>query len=192
MIITKDHIFLHIPKTGGKSIARAYKQKHDIDIDIHNYEHINKTKLPNPHIRASEVRSIVGSEVYDNAYKFAVIRNPLDRMVSFYHYGQNKLRKGIFNTFEDFIKYVTTKEVDPSIGLWNNAKIKQTEYLDDKVDKIVYFENGGVNKMFKILQLGEPLHVNKSAHEDFMTYYDEETMELMLDYFSDEIKRFYS
>lgn len=67
-MITHDHklIFIHVPKTGGRSVCEAFKQRFD-HFTIAHYQ-----------------REYPG--LFDKYWKFAIVRHPLDRMVSSYHY----------------------------------------------------------------------------------------------------------
>lgn len=192
MIITKDLIFVHIPKTGGKSIGRAYKDKYGIKEDIFNYDFVNDKPLAKPHMTAKGIRELVGSDNYDKALKVSIIRNPFDRMVSFYFYGQRKLKKGCFDSFDEFIKYVCSDNYNKTYNAWNNAKIRQDQFLNDDIDILLSFEDEGVNEAFELLDLGEPLHVNKSNHRHYLEYYTDQTTLLVNDYFKKEIELFYT
>ncbi len=65
-----------------------------------NYEAPPLAERVHEHIRASKVRPIVGTEVWDSYYKFAIERNPWDAVVSLYYWMR---RNDKVDTFEWFL-----------------------------------------------------------------------------------------
>ena len=79
MFINHTHkfIFIHIPKNGGTSIRNSF--------DINGYDK-KVVRKKYPHDGAMKIRDYCGDEVWNTFYKFAVVRNPYDRLVSYYHF----------------------------------------------------------------------------------------------------------
>ena len=71
-------VFVHVPKTGGTAVARA----------LYGTDGIG-------HRTALEVRDEVGENAWRRAFSFAVVRDPVDRLASAFHYlaagGSNRL-----------------------------------------------------------------------------------------------------
>jgi hypothetical protein len=65
-----------------------------------NYEAPPLRERVHEHIRASKVRPIVGTEVWDSYFKFAIERNPWDAVVSLYYWMR---RNDKVDTFERFL-----------------------------------------------------------------------------------------
>jgi chondroitin 4-sulfotransferase 11 len=65
-------LFVHIPKNAGTSIINS--------LEMTNTEHYPLSVL----------QGYMDKETFDNAIKIAVIRNPWERMVSYYRYRQLK------------------------------------------------------------------------------------------------------
>jgi sulfotransferase famil protein len=65
-------IFIHIPKTGGKSVQRFFRTNWQNHKDISRY--------------AQEL----DPRIFKSYYKFTVVRNPWDRIVSDYNYQKKK------------------------------------------------------------------------------------------------------
>lgn len=90
-------VFIHIPKAAGTSISEVLYGKR------------------NGHLRAENVKKVLGEELYNKKYSFSVTRNPYDRLVSAYNFarqGQTKegaialpeqYQTSIFETFESFV-----------------------------------------------------------------------------------------
>ncbi len=60
------------------------------------------------HMPASEVRRVVGSEVWDNYFKFSIERNPWDAVVSQYHWRNRSVPR---EQWPDLAEFLTTRHV---------------------------------------------------------------------------------
>ena len=99
MIISpgRTFIFVHIPKTGGTSMALALEARaHRDDILIGDTPKAIKRKRrltalkPRgrlwKHSTLADIDGIVSPEDLDGLFVFTMVRNPWDRMVSYYHW----------------------------------------------------------------------------------------------------------
>jgi len=196
MIITKKHIFIHIPKTAGQSIVHNYcdryeiipHRKHVINKSIHHKE------KNNPHISASMVRDIVGDEIYDNAFKFTIVRNPFDRLVSFYYFGIKNMLRNKFKKFGGFVAYACNKQDRKNIGTgWSYARYSQSHFVDDEVDMIIKFEEleDSWDELSTLLGINKHLaKKNKTKHRHYSTYYTPEMVEMVIEAFAEDFERF--
>ncbi len=92
MIISARHrfIFAAIPKTGTHSVRRALR-KHLGPDDMEQVGLFVQSKLPIPelarlghgHLTLAQVRPYLPPEDFDGFFKFAFVRNPFDRFVSY-------------------------------------------------------------------------------------------------------------
>ena len=91
-------IFIHVPKTGGQSVARYLRISglnpmlghHKIEV-IENNEgeepkKIRETAGKRAHRTAAEIKKQMGARGFKAATKFAVVRNPVDRYRSACNY----------------------------------------------------------------------------------------------------------
>jgi hypothetical protein len=99
----KNILFVWLPKNAGTSIYNLLKQYDCLYFKKYKryIEFSNKGIVTFGHIDIKYLMKInvINSEWYNKTYKFAFVRNPWDRMVSFYHY----LNLDDFISFEKFI-----------------------------------------------------------------------------------------
>ena len=92
MIISRKHrfIFVAIPKTGTHSVRRALRE-HLAPDDLEQVGLFVKRLLPyqelaamqHGHISLSQLRPHLGAEAFGAYFKFAFVRNPFDRFISY-------------------------------------------------------------------------------------------------------------
>ena len=92
MIISdsRKFIFVAVPKTGTHSIRRALRP-HMAEGDLEQVQLFVRKQLPIPelarlghgHISLAQLRPFIEPEKFDGYFKFAFVRNPFDRFVSY-------------------------------------------------------------------------------------------------------------
>ena len=166
-------IFIHIPKNAGTSIETYFANGSvRIQPDKHADIHEIKTKFKNS---------------YNNYKKFTIIRNPYDKMVSWYFYLKKNLGEN-YNVieFNEWIK-------DPS-KFWHAddpvGYLKpQFEWIDDTVE-IIKFEN--INKELNNF-FGEIISLpisNKSNRNHYLEYYNKESLNIIYNRYKKDFKKF--
>jgi hypothetical protein len=137
----KKCIFIHIPKTGGTSIEQFIKD-HDRNILLLLGVKNNRSLQ---HLLASEVK-LIAPYLYKKYYKFSIVRNPYDRLLSEYYwnptinlaYKSGKSKKEFLNSITDIIK--NNKYYD---NIYNDHFIPQYYFLYNNNNKLL------VNQIFK-------------------------------------------
>lgn len=92
MIISHQHrfIFAAVPKTGTHSVRQALRE-HMSDEDIEQVGLFVNKRFPyeplaairHGHLSLAQIRPFLGEESFQEYFKFAFIRNPYDRFVSY-------------------------------------------------------------------------------------------------------------
>lgn len=169
----KQFIFVAVPKTGSSSIEKALGKYSDEELEEGKTKHTRLRDIP-----------LLLKEPY---YKFCFFRNPWDRMVSLFHYHQRQgdifFSRGYRDVgFEEWLKKAAVA------GILE----KQFDYITNKgrlvADVAVYkFEEmkDSWNHICETLGVeGKLPHINKSKHDHYSKYYNDNTMRIVatLDY----------
>lgn len=196
---SKKFLFIHIPKTGGKSLRTCFRGIiPDVEEGIGGRIH---------HAGLSDVLKMDLSCRYREYYTAAFVRNPWDRLVSFYAYfttenmgnPQGLIRQRVLRrarSFEEFVLYCPTVE-----GRYGRKplSVNQIDYLTDisgdlAVDFIGRFENFEESAATLLRFLGLPdvriPHVNRTRHDGYRSYYTNETREIVRRRFRRDIDEF--
>lgn len=200
-MISRKHrcIFVHIPKTGGTSIEAVIwpgtRTCDDLYMGVVNgYNKYQTGGLQ--HLLAHQIRTEVGSDVYNNFFKFSIVRNPWDRTVSQYTYMKLRpdLRRFIGmnqdDTFDTYLKLIQQKrhiQWEPQISF---LKGKNNDIIVDHIGRFENFTND-VAEIFSILKIKSPIpYENKSIRADYRIYYTNDSKEVISNMYADDIKEF--
>jgi Sulfotransferase family len=193
--LQKRFLFVHIPKTAGNSIQsvlRDYSEDQLVALrkeqdGIERFGLRNAKYKTKKHSKLSEYYDALGDEQFRNLYKFTCVRNPWDRMVSYY--------------------FTPTQNTET----WNRKKFRETiskavsvaDYLrlhngeEDSfanVDYIMKFENlvDDFRAVCEAINISPPTlpQYNRSSREHYSKYYDDELRDLVGARFAPEIERF--
>lgn len=172
-------IYLHPPKTGGKSIEQAI---FGVEPSLRSADH-RKLK----HYVDEEGRGVL------DYFKFIFVRNPWDRAVSQY-FGQAQIiaaSRGSTATARTFREAVLNPR-------WLHEMKRQIDWVRLDGETLVDFV-GRVEKMQEgfdevcdrlDLPRQQVPHLNASSHEPYWTYYDDETRELVAERYKKDIETF--
>jgi hypothetical protein len=169
-------LFIHIPKTGGTSIA-SFLEKNNMDQWIRRYP-----ARHDPYFFMQQINNIS-----EDIFSFAVVRNPYTRTYSYYkHFNyQNQLNV----SFTEFLNYVKNRI---SFSKTPMIIFPQSFYLfdlDNKISlsKIYKFEN--LNEFEQDFKTKLP-HLRKGTYNDNDYYkdYTKENIELVNEIYYDDFK----
>ena len=193
--LQKRFLFVHIPKTAGNSIQsvlRDYSEDQLVALrkeqdGVERFGLRNSTYKIKKHSTLSEYRDALGGEQFRVLYKFTCVRNPWDRMVSYYFtptqnpetWNRKKFCRTVSKavSVRDYLR-VDNSEADPFAN----------------VDYIMRFENLADDFRAVCIAIGiSPPNLpqyNRSNREHYSKYYDDELRELVRARFAAEIDRF--
>jgi hypothetical protein len=191
----KRFLFVHIPKTAGNSIQSVIRDYSEDELVALRSEQngVERFGLRNPkykikkHSTLAEYRAALGEREFGNLYKFTCVRNPWDRMISYYFtptqkagtWDRKKFRKVISRapSAADYLR-LDQGEEDPF----------------GNVDYIMRFENlaSDFRTVCAALDISPTTlpKYNRSNREHYSKYYDDELCELVRERFAAEIERF--
>tara|TARA_R110002167_G_C12683722_1_gene651688 strand:- start:1553 stop:2134 length:582 start_codon:yes stop_codon:yes gene_type:complete len=178
-MINHEHkfLFLHLPKTGGTSINKFFNDKFDN----------NKREFGHPYLSDYKCNN------FDDYFKFTVVRNPYDRLVSAFFYMKEysnfqsdinfrKKWKLEHDTFESFV----IEKLPIIVGNKNTRPRHfkpQVEFGTAGLDYIGSFVTMQDDMNFICDEIGidrqDLPHVNSSNHKRYDEYYNEELLNIV-------------
>jgi len=190
-------IFVHIQKTAGTSITNNLQQLDGTRSIGNQHSLIKYYKIDN----------------IEKYFKFCFVRNPWDRLLSWYNMLQ---RKGVHNdwtnyvlnnssNFSEFLDLTDTiyetyeKEKIFKEDYPKSITINQLDYISDNegnivVDFIGKFENLQNDYAHIMKQLNIPApplqHLNKFEHKDYRSYYSDADIEKVYNLYKRDIEYF--
>lgn len=172
-------IFVHVPRTGGSSIEISF------NIGLQTLERNNTIgSFHDKHWRASAYKT-ANPRQWDLFFKFSLVRNPWDRVISLYEW--LKMHKThpqrTTDSFKDWLLSIT-----PNC----NSYKTQSWYLNETMDFVGRYENLHkdwpylVSNAFPLDAPAAPLpHINKTQRHG--VYHDAETIDFVGNYYRDDI-----
>lgn len=179
----RDFVFIHINKTGGTSISKA----------------IGMPKKQ--HYTAKETIEIIGSERWDRAFKFTIVRNPWDKVWSHYNYRVRINETGLRDAglaFNDWVAKTYGEPKDKRFYDQPKMFAPQVDWLLDQagnneIDFVGRFENlnEDFRKIAEIIGVNSELpHLNKSTREKYQQHYSDQSKEIIRVWFAKDIEAF--
>ncbi len=182
----KKFIFIDICKTAGSSINKAFGKRYQCMGKHHTITNI---------VGDYDFCTNLTQEQIDNYFKFTIVRNPYDRIISLWLWGSKAYYKDY--SFKDFVIAVKNKKFTdhnfvrfiPMVNWLRNEKGELTvEYIGrfEKLSKSVseICEKIGV----PLIQLEK---VNAAVgRKHYTEYYDQETKEIVKNLYSEDFSTF--
>ena len=210
MIISlgRKYIFVHAPKTAGTSMALALEaraMKDDIMLGdtpkaVKRRKRLRDVKTAGrlwKHSTLADVDGLVTPAQMDDAFIFTLVRNPWDRMVSYYHWLQKQkfehyaVTLAQTKTFTDFVQdavILASFKATPARHYVTDASGKE------RCNAYIRIEHFPQDVFYLVDHLKFDLdleHVNKSERSaDYQSYYTETTRAAVQMACSEDIKRF--
>lgn len=190
-MISEKFIFVHIPRTGGTSLERllltiegttsweSLENKKAVDVRI------GKEK----HMRASSIRATAGEEKWRNTLKFAIVRNPFDKVISHFHQPYYRKINALSGaSLEDFLLAYQPAPHEEGVTC--------SDYLDEDVDQIIRYENYNEEVCRLLADYGIQLsqvdtRIGHTRPEvAYQEYYNSRTKTMVERMYADDLRRF--
>lgn len=203
VIISTQHqfIFFAVPKTGTHSIRHALRP-HLAEGDMEQVGLFVQKSFPFPelsalghgHLGVQQVRPVLGADTFDSYFKFAFVRNPYDRFISYCAFMSRQT--GQFEASpQAFMRHVIRDQPPLQHILFR----PQHEMLCDADGKVAMDMIGRVETMQAdydaiCARIGIPTtalgQVNASRHQHYTSYYNDELRELVARMYVRDIELF--
>lgn len=210
LIVSKKnkYIFFHLPKNAGVSVSKVliqqekqlqvkkaitYFQKFFVKKKDSFYFNLNPLEFffYNSHIPCYKFYNLFkDSSILENYFKFAVVRNSWDRMVSRFFYSKKISKKFNNWTFEEFIDF----DLKYNIDILRQYEFCTSDKKNICLNKIIKFEN--LEKELDEITLkifnktGLLTHENKTAHKKYREYYNSKLEKKIATVFEKDINFF--
>lgn len=210
MIISpgRNYIFVHIPKTGGTSLALALEDramKDDMMLGDTPKAKRRRKRLKDAdaagrlwkHSTLADIEGLVAPDAAAQMFTFTLVRNPWDRMVSYYHWLQNVTfdhKAATLAQQSSFAEFLGSAEIQSSF-----RQLPYTSYMCDgagveRCTLYIRLERFAEDAAPLFAHLGFDLElprVNASDRaETYHSYYTPVLRDLVGDICAEDIRRF--
>ena len=204
----RNYIFVHIPKTGGTSMALALEgraMKDDILIGDTPKAKRRRKRLKGiktagrlwKHSTLADIDGLVSTDEIDSAFVFTLVRNPWDRMVSYYYW----LRTQAFDhpavtlakqvDFTTFLNAPSTQSAMRAAPYGHYVTDAQGREVCDSFIRLEQLEEDSAPLWDHLgFRLDLPVNNQSTRDRDYRTYYTESDSALVQSLFAQDIDRF--
>ncbi len=210
MIISpgRNFIFVHIPKTGGTSMMLALEErakKDDILIGDTPKAKRRRKRLKGiqtagrlwKHSTLADIDGLVSTTEIESAFVFTLVRNPWDRMVSYYHW----LRTQAFDhpavtlakqvEFTTFLNDPSTQSAMRAAPYGYYVTDAQGREVCDSFIRLEQFEEDSAPLWDHLgFRLDLPVNNQSTRDRDYRNYYTQSDSALVQSLFTQDIERF--
>jgi hypothetical protein len=197
MLISHKHkfIFIHIQKTAGTSISSALNP------------FCEETYPSIKHWSAVKIKQKFGSDIWNEYFKFTFIRNPYERLLSWYNMidksrgnpESNNFHSYIQKNIHSFSNFIMEDKNLMDINKLQPHRISQFKKISQNGSVIVDFigRYESINEDFccicKKLNIPEVIlpHINKFDHDHYMNYYTKEMINEVNSFNEEDFINFY-
>jgi hypothetical protein len=190
-------IFVHVPKTGGTAIEN-YLHAAGLSgfFDPLSYMPVRRVlRIPPTHY---DYKTLDNLFRLDHFYSFAIVRHPLDRMISEYKWALKRTKitndKGTLS-FSQFMEFALERYKRDENFLAGHLK-PQSRFIGGKISKVFKYENG-LNSIIKQVfddvgfSMNDPVnipYINKSS--DIPVTPTKDDVKLVRDVYAEDFEQF--
>lgn len=191
--------FIHIPKTGGTSITESYETRMlfgDVLLGgvpfAEGLQKIYRERYGiHKHSGVRQIVKLVGMERFEQQYSFAMVRDPIDRMISFYQWLR---RPDIFAHLDDELRPLSQADgIASFVEMARPSFYTQSQYVTNLDGEVIVSELFPVDRMDYAVEsiskkIGVELktrHGNKSEKLDFDM--SAEALEMINEFYASDV-----
>ena len=209
MLLSRRHhfAFIHVPKTGGSSVAVALWPYADADavdaywanrwlsrIGIHvNHYAPSRFKKFRTHTSAAILCRELPAAEFDRLFTFGFVRNPWSLLVSYYHYlvrNRGHHRGRVAQRMPSFEAYVDYEIARGKISQSRMLTDAQGRLLVDFVGRFESLESDFASICGRIGIQATLGHMNSSGSRDYRRYYTDDLADRVGRHFAEDAGRF--
>lgn len=200
---SKNFVFIHIFKNAGTSIRNSLSSYEDtfnnrrrLDRLLGKALGVSSSFAPSNHASACKVKKYLGDKAWNNAYTFAVVRNPWDWQVSLYtymlknkaHFQHETITK--MKSFDEYIFWRCGKHFrTQSNFLTDDSGVKlivKDVYRFETIDSDIQRLSSHIGRDIHLKRLNE----SRGRDDGYRKYYSETSREMVRKFFKEDIDRF--
>jgi hypothetical protein len=203
MIISHLHefIFVPVPKTGTHSVRQALRRHLGPD-DLEQVRLFTDKRFPyaelaavdHGHLSIAQVRPHVGSTIVERYFKFAFVRNPFDRFVSYCAFMTRQHGGFLRDPQGTMHRYLFESRPTSHVHFQSQASLLTDEQGRIEVDFIGRVENMQASYDMVCRKLGLPSQtldkINSSTRSDYRQYYDASLIKGVTDLYREDLALF--
>ena len=194
--LSKSFLFVHIPKTAGNSIQNILREYSEDEIvvsggqdGVERFEVKSGGRDLVKHSTLEDYYRELGKKQADAMFKFACVRNPWDRLISYYFSPHRRETEWSPRRFKKFVE----RDVAPLQEYFTRREDDVGSPFDN-VDFVIRFESlnedfGHVCEQLGIPRVELPVR-NRSERGSAADYYDSKLAKWVADRFGEEIEYF--
>jgi len=202
----RRYAFVHIPKTGGTSLSLALEgraMKDDLMLGDTPKALKRRRRLQGAHAAGrlwkhstlADIHGLVSAEELDGLFCFTMVRNPWDRVASYYRWlrGQGFEHPAVhLAKAEDFAGFLRHPQTQASLRAWPARRYMEDAAGRERCDLYIRLEHFATDAqpLFDHLGFGLELpQVNASAREEAAAY-TPELRDIVAEVCAEDIARF--
>jgi len=200
--LQKNFLFVHVPKTGGNSLSSALLRysEDELATSMWHQDGVERFDINNPgygthkHSILADYRAVLPEELYAGLFKFSVLRNPWERVISAYFSPHRVLRMEIVGGWkrECFLELIESgRDIVRPMRHFITSHPPPEGTLDSELDLLLRYENLEADFAELCDRIGVPRialpRLNASERKPYTHYYDAELREIVGQHYAEEI-----